>query len=147
VTGRPTAVEQERVIRPAAVLPEAAARDIMGWLARVDVTRGGCWMHDVSYIKRFSGPFDGLAGMRGSAVLLGSLHIIWEKYSVTIFRVNLTDEGLARGITVDGLCNEVLGIAGLSLDSCPRAALTAAPAPDPFRRPLTVPSPVPRSGR
>jgi hypothetical protein len=135
---------QDRVIRPAAVLPDRAAREIMGWLADHDVTRGGCWAHDVSYIKRFSGPFDGLAGMRGSAVLLGSLHITWERYSVTIYRVNVTEEGAARGLTVEGLCDEVLAVAGLTLATCPRAELAAAPTPDPFRRP--TPAPVPRAG-
>jgi hypothetical protein len=124
---------RERVLRPAALLPDRAAREIMRWLDDVDVTRGGCWMHDVSYIKRFSGPFDGVAGMRGSAVLLGSLHIVWEKFSVTIFRVNVTDEGLARGLTVDALCDEVLAVAGLSLATCPRASLSSTPLPDPFR--------------
>ncbi|HWH27942.1 MAG TPA: hypothetical protein VNU26_03095 [Mycobacteriales bacterium] len=137
----------DRVIRPAAVLPERAARDIMGWLDDHDVTRGGCWAHDVSYMKRFSGPFDGIAGMRGSAVLLGSLHITWDTYSVTIYRVNVTDEGVARGYTVERLCDEVLGVAGLSLATCPRASLASAPVPDPFRRSLTVPPPAPRSGR
>ena len=137
----------DRVIRPAAVLPDRAARDIMGWLADHDVTRGGCWAHDISYIKRFSGPFDGIAGMRGSAVLLGSLHITWERYSVTIYRVNVTDDGVARGLTVEALCDEVLSVAGHTLDSCPRADLVAAPTPDPFRRGLSAPPPVPRSGR
>jgi hypothetical protein len=41
----------------------------------------------------------------------------------------------------------VLGIAGLSLATCPRASLVSAPTPDPFRRPLQVPPPLPRSGR
>ena len=141
------ASETERVIRPAAVLPERAAREIMGWLADSDVTRGGCWAHDVSYIKRFSGPFDGPAGMRGSAVLLGSLHITWDKYTVTIYRVSITDAGVGRGLTVERLCDEVLGVAGLTLASCPRAQLASAPVPDPFRRPLAVPPPLPRSGR
>ena len=143
-TATPTA--SERVIRPAAVLPERAAREIMGWLATHDVTQGGCWAHDVSYIKRFSGPFDGLAGMRGSAVLLGSLHITWDRYSVTIYRVSVTDEGAARGYTVDRLCDEVLAIAGLSLATCPRADLVSAPVPDPFRRSLSPLPPSPRSG-
>ena len=44
----------DRVIRPAAVLPERAASDIMGWLARKDVTQGGWWAHDVSYVDRKS---------------------------------------------------------------------------------------------
>jgi hypothetical protein len=139
-------VVSDRVIRPAAVLPERAAREIMGWLADHDVTKGGCWAHDVSYIKRFSGPFDGAAGMRGSAVLLGSLHITWDKYQVTIYRANVTDDGIARGLTVDRLCDDVLAVAGLTLATCPRADLVAAPAPDPFRRGLSAPPPVPRSG-
>jgi hypothetical protein len=126
----------DRVIRPAAILPERAAREIMGWLAGRDVTKGGCWATDVSYIKRFSGPFDGPAGMRGSAVLLGSLHITWEKYQVTIYRANVTDEGAAAGLTVDALCDEVLAVAGLTLATCPRANLADAPKPDPFRRRL-----------
>jgi hypothetical protein len=130
---------RDRVIRPAAVLPARAARDILAWLADRDVTKGGCWATDVSYIKRFSGPFDGPAGMRGSAVLLGSLHITWDTYEVTIYRVNVTDEGVARGLTVDHLCDQVLAVAGLSLATCPRTELVAAPAPDPFR-PQPTPS-------
>jgi hypothetical protein len=141
------APESTRVIRPAAVLPARAAREILTWLADHDVTEGGCWAHDVSYVKRFSGPFDGLSGMRGSAVLLGSLHITWDRYSVTIYRVSLTEEGLARGLTVDGLCDEVLGVAGLSLATCPRADLADAPLPDPFRRGLSGPARLPRSSR
>ncbi len=124
----------DRVIRPAAVLHERAAREILAWLAHHDVAQGGCWEHGLGYIKRHSGPFDGLSGMRGSAVLLGSLHITWDKYDVTIYRVSVTDAGAARGLTVDRLCDELLAAAGLTLSSCPRAQLVAAPAPDPFRR-------------
>jgi hypothetical protein len=138
---QPQVSATDRMIRPAAVLSERAARKIMGWLADHDVTKGGSWAHDVSYIKRFSGPFDGVAGMRGSAVLLGSLHITWERYSVTIYRANVTDDGIARGLTVDQLCDEVLAVAGLSLASCPRADLVAAPTPDPFRRSAATPPP------
>ena len=122
-----------RVIRPAAVLEDRDARAVMQWLGRHDVTAGGCWAHDVSYIKRFSGPFDGPSGMRGSAVLLGSIYITWERYQVTIYRVSITDEGAAAGLTVEGLCDEVLQVIGLSLASCPRAQLVEAPVPDPFR--------------
>jgi hypothetical protein len=126
--------QHERVIRPAAVVPQRAARLIMSWLSARDVTRGGCWAHDVTYIKRFSGPFDGPSGMRGSAQLLGSIHIVWESYDATIYRVSVTEDGAARGVTVDALCDEVLAVAGLTLASCPRADLLPAPLPDPFRR-------------
>jgi hypothetical protein len=128
------ASDADRVIRPSAIVPEQAARQLLAWVAAHDVTRGGCWAHDVGYFKRFSGPFDGVAGMRGSAVLLGTIHVTWDKYDVTIFRVSLTDEGIARGLTVEGLCNELLVHAGLTLATCPRADLMPTPVPDPFRR-------------
>ena len=126
--------DTDRVIRPSAIVPEAAARELLAWVAAHDVTCGGVWAHDVGYFKRFSGPFDGIGGMRGSAVLLGTIHVTWDKYDVTIFRVSITDEGVARRMTVEGLCNELLVHAGLTLATCPRAQLAAAPVPDPFRR-------------
>jgi hypothetical protein len=125
----------DRVIRPAAVIPEQAARALMAWVADHDVTHGGVWAHDIGYFKRFSGPFDGVGGMRGSAQLLGSIHVTWDKYEVTIFRVSITDEGSARAMTVESLCNELLVHAGLTLATCPRANMAPAPAPDPFKRP------------
>ena len=129
----------ERVIRPAAVLPERAAREILAWLQTHDVSAGGCWSSAVGSIQRYSGPFDGPSGMRGSAVLLGSLHITWDTYEATIYRVSITDAGAARGLTVDRLCNEVLRVADLTLESCPRANLLDAPRPDPFRARLPRP--------
>lgn len=129
----------ERVIRPAAVLPERAAREILGWLQARDVSAGGCWSSSVGTVQRYSGPFDGPSGMRGSAVLLGSLHITWDTYEATIYRVSITDAGAARGLTVDALCDEMLRIADLTLASCPRANLVDAPAPDPFRARLPRP--------
>jgi hypothetical protein len=129
----------ERVIRPAAVLPERAAREILAWLQTHDVSNGGCWSSAVGSIQRYSGPFDGPSGMRGSAVLLGSVHITWDTYEATIYRVSITDAGAARGLTVDRLCDEVLRVADLTLASCPRADLLDAPVPDPFRRQLPRP--------
>lgn len=127
--------DMDRVIRPAAVIPEQAARMLLDYVTAHDVAHGGVWDHDIGYFKRFSGPFDGVGGMRGSAVLLGSIHVTWDKYEVTIFRVSITDDGLARGITVESLCNELLLHAGLTLATCPRAKLAPAPTPDPFKRP------------
>ena len=129
----------DRVIRPAAVLPERAAREILAWLQTHDVSAGGCWSCAVGSIQRYSGPFDGPSGMRGSAVLLGSMHITWDTYDATIYRVSITDAGALRGLTVDRLCNEVLAVADLTLESCPRANLLAAPVPDPFRSRLPRP--------
>jgi hypothetical protein len=127
-------MSSDRVIRPAAIVPERAARLLMAWVADNDVAHGGVWAHDIGYFKRFSGPFDGLGGMRGSAVLLGSIHVTWDKYDVTIFRVSLTEEGVEHGLTVESLCDELLSHAGLTLATCPRADLAPAPVPDPFKR-------------
>lgn len=135
----------ERVIRPAAIIPERAAREMLAWLAKNDVTCGGVWAHDFAYVKRFSGPFDGPSGMRGSALLLGSIHLTWDKYDATIYRVNITDDGARAGMTVEGLCDEVLRHVGLTLHSCPKAHLVDAPVPDPFRR-SGIPSPSPSTG-
>lgn len=123
----------ERVIRPAAVVPGRVARLMLSWLEDHDVTVGGCWAHDIGYIKRFSGPFDGASGMRGSAVLLGSIYLTWDRYEATIYRAVVTPEGADAGLTVDRLCDEVLVPVGLTLASCPRAVLLDV-APDPFWR-------------
>ena len=131
--------DRDRVIRPAAVLPERAAREILAWLQVHDVSRGGCWSSGVSSIQRYSGPFNGPSGMRGSAVQLGSIHITWETYEATIYRVNVTAAGAARGLTVKRLCDEVLRVADLTLDSCPRTHLLDTPAADPFRRQVPLP--------
>ena len=125
----------DRVIRPAAVLPAHSAREILDWLARQDVTVGGCWSAAVGSIQRYSGPFNGPSGMRGTAVLLGSLHTTWDTYDVTIYRVSITEAGAAAGMTVDRLCDEALAVTGLTLASCPRAELTSAPGRDPFKVP------------
>ena len=123
----------DRVIRPAAVLPAHVAREMLDWLARQDVTVGGCWSAGVGSIQRYSGPFNGPSGMRGTAVLLGSLHTTWDTYDVTIYRVSITEAGAAAGLTVDRLCDEALAVTGLTLASCPRADLSSAPHRDPFK--------------
>ena len=124
---------ENRVIRPAAVVPERAARLMLAWLKEHDVSAGGCWSHDIGSIQRYSGPFDGPGGMRGTSRLLGSIHITWDRFEVTIYRAHVTDEGVARGVTVDSLCDEALQPAGLTLANCPRANLAPAPPPDPFK--------------
>ena len=130
---------EQRVIRPAAVLPERAARDVLRWLDEQDVARGGTWAHGTSWVQRFSGPFDGPSGMRGSAVLIGSVHMVWDRFEATIYRADVTPEGVRRGLTVERLCDDLLGCVGLTLATCPRARLLDAPGPDPFRRRLPAP--------
>jgi hypothetical protein len=132
-------VERSRVIRPAAVIPARQALRMLAWLEDHHVSRGSYWLHDTQSIQRFDRPFDGPSGMRGSAVLLGAMHLMWDHYDATIFRANVTDAGLAAGMTVDQLCDEVLSSVDLTLASCPRADLVDAPKPDPFRLHRLVP--------
>jgi len=54
--------------------------------------------------------------------------------SITVYRASVTNEAAAIGWTIDALCDEAFGHAGLTLASCPRAALQPPPARDPFKR-------------
>ena len=122
------------VIRPAAILPEGATRDVLMQLAINDVRVGGLWQADPSVWRRFDRPWDGQDGGPGDAVLLGTIQVAYgipTRYEITIFRVTISELGDAAGWTVESLCNEALGYGGLTLDTCPRASL--APPPRPFR--------------
>ena len=125
------------VIRPSAVLGELAARSVVTELERRDVSRGGVWSASPGLWQRYDGPWDGVAGTRGSAQLVGSIAAVYgtpNKYDITIYRVTTTEYGRGCGWTVEDLCDDALQYADLTLATCPRAALVAPPAPDPFRR-------------
>lgn len=144
-------MSENRVIRPAAVLSEAAARRILAGLAGEDITRGGLWSTSATMWQRYDTQWDGTGGMRGSAQLVGSIAVIYDspqRHSITVYRASLTERGAALGWTVDALCDEAFAHARLTLASCPRAALGAPPPPDPFRAGLPARLPVsPQTGR
>jgi hypothetical protein len=122
------------VIRPAAVLPEAAARAVLVELALRDVLGDGCWQAEPTIWRRYDRSFDG--GAQGAAALLGTMQIAYgtpTRYEITIFRATITREGASRGWTVASLCDDALSYGGLSLSTCPRAELAAPPKP--FRFP------------
>lgn len=126
----------EKVIRPAAVLPDRAAQIILGALANSDVRRGGVWNTTTTLWQRFDRPWDGALGSKGNAVLLGSLAIVYgtpTRASITVYRASISVEAAQAGWDTDQLCDEAFGYAGLTLASCPRAALHAPPMRDPFR--------------
>ncbi len=128
--------EHTRVIRPAALLEARAARQIADALRRDDVSRGGRWSVTISSWQRFDRPWDGIAGTRGTAQLLGTVAVAHDtpsRHLVTIYRVAITEAGMAAGCTVDSLAGEALAAAALSLATCPRAEMAAAPVGDPFR--------------
>lgn len=125
------------VIRPSAVLGEAAARSVVQELESRDVGRGGVWSASSGLWQRYDVPWDGVGGTRGTSQLIGTIAAVYgtpNKYDITIYRVTLTEHGQAIGWDVDRLCDDALQYADLTLATCPRASLVAPPAPDPFRR-------------
>jgi hypothetical protein len=120
------------VIRPAAVLPELAARAILADLALDDVRAEGVWLAEPSSWRRYDRAWDGADGGPGAARLIGELQVAYgtpTRYDVTVFRVTISSEGAAGGWTVAGLCDEAFGFGGLTLATCPRAALNEPPRP------------------
>lgn len=124
------------VIRPAAVLPESAAREVLVELALRNVNGGGSWWSSPVLWKRYDRPFNGPNGTEGDALLLGSLQVTYgspTRYAITIYRATITMFGTTQGWSVEALCDEALGYGGYTLASCPRADLK--PPPRPFRQP------------
>jgi hypothetical protein len=122
------------VIRPAAVLPERAARTVLMELSLRDVRCGGVWWSEPTIWRRYDRAFDAPDGSQGGAVLLGTMQVTYgmpTRYEITIFRATVTRCGSANGMTVQSLCDEALRYGGLTLDTCPRADLK--PPPRPFR--------------
>ncbi len=122
------------VLRPSAIVPEDATRNILVEMAMRDVQLGGEWSADPATWRRYDKPWDGPNRTQGTAELLGSIQVAYgtpTRYEITIFRVSVTRVGDEQGVTVQSLCDEALGFGGLTLESCPRADLR--PPPKPFR--------------
>lgn len=133
----------QEVIRPAAVLSEAAARQILQGLAADDVLTGGHWWTRVGVWRRYASPWGAGAEGPGDAVHIGTISCVYDspaRYCVTVFRVSMTAYGLRQGWTTDSLCNEAFGHAGLTLADCPRASLGATPSPFDAQRRDTGPA-------
>ena len=123
-----------QVIRPAAVIPEEAARSVLMQLALRDVRIGGVWDVEPNVWRRFDTPWEMGTADHGGSELMGTIQIAYgvpTRYEITLFRATITREGTAAGWTVEALCDEALALGGLTLASCPRADL--APPPRPFR--------------
>ncbi len=134
--GRREEFATSEVIRPAAVLMETAAREILAGLAEDDVHAEGHWLTSTGVWQRYDRPWPDGAAEPGNAIHLGTIRSVYDspqRYAVTIFRASVTPQGIEQGWTVDSLCDDALQHAGLTLASCPRAELAAPPAP--FREP------------
>jgi hypothetical protein len=120
------------VIRPAAVIPQEAARTILMALALRDVRVGGQWEAEPSVWRRFDKSWDGVNDTPGSAELIGTIQVAYgvpTRYEITIFRATITRLGNERGWGVRDLCDEALGYGQLTLATCPRADLKPPPRP------------------
>jgi len=121
------------VIRPAAIVPEEAARAILMQLSLRDLSFGGVWEAEAAQWRRYGAPGqDGCAD--GPPDLAGTIQIAYgvpTRYEITIFRVTVTAMGQRLGWTVEALCDEALAHGDLTLATCPRADL--APPPPPMR--------------
>jgi hypothetical protein len=130
------ATETTRVIRPAAVLDDETAHRLLTALEAMDVSRGGVWNVTVGLWQRYDQPWNGVGGTMGDARLVGTVATVYAaptRYEITIYRATVTEYGESQGWTVESLCDDALRPVGLTLASCPRAELLAAPAADPYR--------------
>jgi hypothetical protein len=128
--------EEVRIIRPAAILDERAAAQVLQQLRRLDVSAGGVWNATSSLWQRYDAPWDGVGGTRGDAQLLGSIAVMYDsphRHEITVYKVNVSVFGIEQGWTVESLCDDALIWAGLTIATCPRAELGSPPENDPFR--------------
>jgi hypothetical protein len=122
------------VIRPAAILDEEAARQVLADLSMNDARAHGVWVAEPGIWRRYDRSWNGADGSPGSAQLVGTIQAIYgtpTRHEITIYRATVTGPAAAEGWSVTSLCDDALQFAGLSLDTCPRATL--APPPRPFR--------------
>ena len=118
-------------IRPAAVLPRDAAAAVLRTLQQRDVSCGGVWNATPGVWQRYDRPWSGSLGSRGDAELLGTIGVIYDRPDageIALYKVTLTAAGRQLRVTEEALCEEVLAFAGISLATCARADIDAAPA-------------------
>lgn len=131
--------EADVVIRPAAVLSEGTARELLAWLDANSLAKGGLWNvgSATGIWQRYDKVRTGAFGGRDESQLVGGIYVTYDvprRHEVVLHRVQITDHGLMLGWTTTKLVDELLGYVGLSLASCPRD--TTAPTSyrkDPFR--------------
>jgi hypothetical protein len=126
--------EVSEVIRPAAIVPEEAARAILMQLSLRDLSLGGVWEAEPAQWRRYGAPGQDECG-DDRPELAGTIQIAYgvpTRYEITIFRATVTVIGQRLGWTVESLCDEALAHGDLGLATCPRADL--APPPPPMRQ-------------
>jgi hypothetical protein len=126
-------------VRPALVLRDREARELLAAARAQDVGVGGRFSAGPAGIQVWSGPFDGANGTHGSAVHLGSVDWIYDtpvRYYATIYRAMVTAQGVASHQTPQTILDTVLHLTGLSVEGT-RLTMPMPPPRDPFRRRAT----------
>lgn len=121
------------IIRPAAIIPEAAARAILTGMAVNSVYNNGLWLAEPSRWIRYDQPWAHPVD-QGRTNRLGIIRVTYgmpTKYEITLFQVSITQAGVAAGHDPSSLADEALAFGDLTLAACPRAQLK--PPPKPFR--------------
>jgi hypothetical protein len=119
------------MIRPAAVIPEAAARAILTGMAVSSVYRDGLWLAEPSRWVRYETPWTQPLA-QGRSPRIGTIRVAYgipTKYEITLYQVTISEAGLAAGMTPQSLADEALAFGSLSLDRCPRTSLSSPPKP------------------
>jgi hypothetical protein len=120
-----------QVIRPAAIIPEAAARAILSGMATASVYTDGVWLAEPSQWVRYDRPWTQPLD-QGRTNRLGTIRVTYgmpTKYEITIYQVTITQAGNDAGLGVQELTDEALAFGGLTLGECPRAPLAVPPKP------------------
>jgi hypothetical protein len=120
------------VIRPAAVVPPEATREILAALSSRDLRHGGVWTSTPTLWTRFDDPVLDDDGRLADPVVMGTIHVVYgapSKFEVTIYRATITHSGTLDGWTVTRMCDEALAFGGLTLRTCPRADMVQPPRP------------------
>lgn len=123
-------------VRPALVLREREAREMLAMARRHDVGVGGCFSAGPAGIQVWSGPFDGPDGTHGSSLHLGSVDWIYDtpvRHYATIYRAMVTAQGISVSHTPHTVLESVLRLTGLSVEGT-RLTMPMPPPRDPFRR-------------
>lgn len=123
-------------VRPALVLREREARELLAEARRHDVGNGGIFSAGPAGIQVWSGPFNGPQGSHGDAVHLGSIDWIYDtpvRYYATIYRAMVTAQGIAASHSPETILACVLNLTGLTIEGT-RLTMPMPPPRDPFRK-------------
>ena len=131
--GAPVALAAQ--VRPSIVLPDREARALLVAAERHDVSQGGCFSAGPAGVQVWSGPWDGLAGSKGTSEHHGSVDWSYDtptRHYITVYRVMVTARGSAVGMSPLELLDRVLALAGV-VAPADSLRLSVPPPRDPFR--------------